>query len=513
MGSLFRGGVFGGKGGGGGSSSPTPPPTYNPADIVNADINANRYNRSGAFGNRNWTQGSDGRWTVTDTLNPADQANLDASRGLTGNTLDLANRRTQWQLDNNPGGDRILGDIERGVGDMDFSWLGLGDGGGDAFGGRGGMSGYGGFMGMGPTEVNQAETSKVDYSGLPTVDGKLDLSGLNNINTDFSGQSQAVRDALYKKTTGLMDPDFKRQEELARQTLYNQGLVAGSDAYNEELNRLMSQQNQSRERAALDATIAGGQEEARLFQQALAARQQGVGERLSGIDVASKARSQLTGEREREADRSFSQSLANAQLRESGAARNQSAANAAAAGAGAAYAADRNAMTAQRQQDINARLAAAGLDMQRRGQMMGMDQQMWNQMMGATTLGRGGVPGADPFGDPGNINVAGAYGAANQSNIANSGAQQQNYQTQQQEQAARNQMLMQMAMMMFSDKRLKEDIKRVGKTDDGLPVYTYRYKGSPMVQMGVMAQEVEKKTPDAVATFGGFKAVDYGKVS
>jgi len=32
-------------------------------------------------------------------------------------------------------------------------------------------------------------------------------------------------------------------------------------------------------------------------------------------------------------------------------------------------------------------------------------------------------------------------------------------------------------MFSFSDRLLKEDIERVGKTDDGLPIYTYKYKG------------------------------------
>ena len=65
----------------------------------------------------------------------------------------------------------------------------------------------------------------------------------------------------------------------------------------------------------------------------------------------------------------------------------------------------------------------------------------------------------------------------------------------------------------LSDKRAKTDIKRVGKTDDGLPVYTYRYKAGGPVQMGVMAQDVQKKTPDAVFDAGGLLAVDYTKVS
>ena len=62
---------------------------------------------------------------------------------------------------------------------------------------------------------------------------------------------------------------------------------------------------------------------------------------------------------------------------------------------------------------------------------------------------------------------------------------------------------------LFSDRRLKTDIRRVGQTDEGTPIYTYRYVWGGPVQMGVMAQDV----PDAaVMTPSGYLAVDYGEV-
>lgn len=62
----------------------------------------------------------------------------------------------------------------------------------------------------------------------------------------------------------------------------------------------------------------------------------------------------------------------------------------------------------------------------------------------------------------------------------------------------------------FSDARLKEDIRRVGHTDVGTPIYTYRYKGDDVVHMGVMAQEV----PEArVMDTSGFYRVDYRRVN
>lgn len=62
---------------------------------------------------------------------------------------------------------------------------------------------------------------------------------------------------------------------------------------------------------------------------------------------------------------------------------------------------------------------------------------------------------------------------------------------------------------MISDRRAKEDITQVGTLFDGTPVYRYRYIGQPAFQIGLMAQDVEKATPEAVEEINGFKAVDY----
>jgi len=68
------------------------------------------------------------------------------------------------------------------------------------------------------------------------------------------------------------------------------------------------------------------------------------------------------------------------------------------------------------------------------------------------------------------------------------------------------------SLIMASDRRLKTDIKKVGEVD-GEKVYRYRYKAGGPMRLGVMAQDIEKKQPDAVLTMAdGHKAVDYGKV-
>jgi len=68
----------------------------------------------------------------------------------------------------------------------------------------------------------------------------------------------------------------------------------------------------------------------------------------------------------------------------------------------------------------------------------------------------------------------------------------------------------------FSDRRLKHDIKKIGEADNGLPIYTFKYKGDDHHQthVGFMADEVEKKNPDAVGLDpSGYKTVDYDKAA
>jgi hypothetical protein len=66
---------------------------------------------------------------------------------------------------------------------------------------------------------------------------------------------------------------------------------------------------------------------------------------------------------------------------------------------------------------------------------------------------------------------------------------------------------------LFSDRRLKENIQKVGRSDKkrgDLPIFTYNYKGDPTPRIGFMAQDVEKKHPEAVHTHpSGYKMVRY----
>jgi Chaperone of endosialidase len=65
----------------------------------------------------------------------------------------------------------------------------------------------------------------------------------------------------------------------------------------------------------------------------------------------------------------------------------------------------------------------------------------------------------------------------------------------------------------LSDRRAKDDVEEIGKLNDGQKVYRFRYKGDSRPQIGLMAQEVEKRHPDAVAEIDGVKFVHYGKAT
>jgi hypothetical protein len=70
------------------------------------------------------------------------------------------------------------------------------------------------------------------------------------------------------------------------------------------------------------------------------------------------------------------------------------------------------------------------------------------------------------------------------------------------------------SLMAFSDERLKTDVAKVGKLNDGQNVYSYRYKGDPVPRLGLMAQEVLEHEPEAVGKHSsGFLMVDYDRAT
>ena len=65
----------------------------------------------------------------------------------------------------------------------------------------------------------------------------------------------------------------------------------------------------------------------------------------------------------------------------------------------------------------------------------------------------------------------------------------------------------------ISDRKLKENINRIGTTAQGLPFYSFSYIGQSSVYAGVMAQDVLAVMPEAVhLSDSGYYSVDYRKL-
>lgn len=131
--------------------------------------------------------------------------------------------------------------------------------------------------------------NRLDFSGAPALPG-ID---------DFSADRDAVTNAMLARS----EPQFQRDEELTRTRLMNQGLAAGSEASNYDLDTL----NRARNDARNQAILAGGQEQSRLFNLASQARNQYTGEQAQQGNFANQV-----------AQQQFQQGLANANLANQG---------------------------------------------------------------------------------------------------------------------------------------------------------------------------------------------------
>lgn len=310
--------------------------------------------------------------------------------------------------------------------------------------------------------LNEFLGNKIDLSGVPDLSNPGDIA-LPNIQTelgdagpitrtygtDYAANVQEVQDALMAR----MQPYMEQDEQALRTRLINQGIRPGTTAWDAEWARLTRAQNDAR----LGAIINAGQEQNRLAQLEAqraafenAAQQQAFQQMLSGAGFTNTALQQQ-----------FGNALTQSQAQN--AARQQAI----------------NEAYAQRVQPLNEII----------GLMSGAQVQNPNATFAQTPqVGVGGV------------DYTGLVNQKYQADMANYRAGMGGL-------FGLGSALI--GALPFSDRRLKTDIRRVGTTDGGVPVYTYRYKGDSTVHMGVMAQDV----PEArVMDPSGFFRVDYSRV-
>lgn len=252
-------------------------------------------------------------------------------------------------------------------------------------------------------------TGQEAWKGGPTVDQtRAGAGGLPDVSTDFSGDAQRGADAAYSGATQYMDKDFTRDNSALESKLVNQGFSPGTEAFDNEMEKQKRGQNAAKENAAFAAQGVGFDQSGQLLSRALASR------------------AALRGERTDDADRTFGQSLATANLglgargQDTGLAGAREGAAASTANAGAAAGAS-NYNT-----DVN-----AGVAMRRLG--LDSSNSDVNNLISLINSSRGGV-NMPSFGAPapldvgsaasiasGNANAAANRGAANNAVLAQLG--------------------------------------------------------------------------------------------
>lgn len=302
--------------------------------------------------------------------------------------------------------------------------------------------------------------SRVTNVSGPALQSGVNLSDLGSLPTDFSAERARAEQALYGRASRFLDPQFQQEEEATRTRLINSGNTEGSEAWNNAMADLARRKEAAYGDARDRAITAGGDEASRMLADVLRSRGQTVSERFGQGEFANTAQGQA-----------FQQALTNAGLSNEG------------------------------------RAAALSERLTERNQPL---QEFMSLYGGAPAPGMQS-PGVPQAGTP----QAGDYqGAAGQAY----GAQMDQYNAQQARNAQNTGALLNLASiaaMYYSDERLKTGIEQVGELPQGVGVYEYEYKSDPTHtrHTGVMAQEVERVQPDAVAhDEHGLKMVDYRKV-
>lgn len=176
---------------------------------------------------------------------------------------------------------------------------------------EGGISRVGGMLGTSfDPSVLPGMRSKVDPRFTDAMTGGITRS----IDPRFDQTGEQVQEALYRKQSSFLDPQYQQSESDMTTRLANQGIMPGSEAYNREINNFERNKNAAYESARDAAILAGGQEQSRLnemglsraglnnqavgqmFGQTLGSNNQNFNQDLSSATFANQARQQALQE-------------------------------------------------------------------------------------------------------------------------------------------------------------------------------------------------------------------------
>jgi hypothetical protein len=312
------------------------------------------------------------------------------------------------------------------------------------------QSGYGGY--------GNVQTS-LDYSKLPQLYG----------GNDFQQSAKDTANAVYQQAASRLDPQWNNTQNQQDAKLANMGVMYGSGAYGKAQTQLDQAKNDAYNQANFSSILAGNDEQQRLFGDSLQQRQQMAGEANAQGAFANSAQAQAYGQAQQNAQfanaaqaQKYAQALQGAQFG------NQA-----------------------RAQGLTEQTNLRDLPLNELNALRSSTQIQNPQF---SSVPQSTAAGTDISGD---IYKSAQIDAANSNNFMNG--------------------LMGLgsaAISKWSDRRLKRDIRRVGETPMmRLPLYAFRYVWDDILHVGVMAQDVLKVKPEAVARRGQFLAVDYAALA
>lgn len=189
------------------------------------------------------------------------------------------------------------------------------------------------LAGKASTLANYIPTNQLSFAGLPQSISGLDYGSLSGISdpslrmsyntsglpnlpgiNDFSADRQAVTDAVYNRQKSLLDPELKTQRDQLRQGLADRGITEGSELYNKEWDRLDRSQGETLSRLSDQATLAGSNEQSRLFGLSQSARNQLLGERSNLASFENTSATQLFALQQQLRAQGLSEQQVNAQM-------------------------------------------------------------------------------------------------------------------------------------------------------------------------------------------------------
>ncbi len=140
-----------------------------------------------------------------------------------------------------------------------------------------------------------ANREGLNFNGAPNAP-TFNTDGVNQIPTGNADDLNAARDSVYNQSTQYLDPQFKQAQSDMESKLANQGIMPGSDAYNREVSNFNLQKQKAYGDARNSAIQAGGAEQSRLFGLGLQSHTTGMNDALAGFNTGLQGRQQGVSE-------------------------------------------------------------------------------------------------------------------------------------------------------------------------------------------------------------------------